>query len=227
MVGIGWRAALVGALQVAIVLSMLVAIGFVGISVFGGMDDLPDDDAISDTVWDTLDIDNSGENESESDEHQSPPSDSDGESFSVHRVERLVEEEVNEIRATEDLSTLTPRADVARVARNHSQDMYEADYFSHVTPEGDTPQDRIDTDGVSCTVGENIAFVWYEPHLPPGHSGQGLESEEDVASFLVEQWMESPGHRENILTGPYRSHGVGVYLGDEGEVLATHKFCVE
>jgi len=79
------------------------------------------------------------------------------------------------------------------VARAHSQDMCDRRYFSHTNLEGLSPFQRMRAAGVSySTAGENIA--------------QGQRTAEDVHT----SWMNSPGHRANILNGAYGRIGIGL-----------------
>ena len=50
-------------------------------------------------------------------------------------------------------------------------------------------------------------------------------SAEDLAIDVVQGWMGSPGHRENILTNDYESEGIGVAFGSNDTVLVTQDFC--
>lgn len=81
---------------------------------------------------------------------------------------------------------------LAAVARAHSQDMSDRHYFSHRSPEGRSIRDRLGARGVTYSwAGENIA--WGQT------TGRGV----------LEAWLRSPGHRENIERGSYTHHGVG------------------
>lgn len=231
-----WGRVVSSAVFVVLLTILLVAAGVAGVLVFEGpagleerADRITGDDRIPDPtgVGETNDTTSEPDDEIESAGAGAPwPDHPQDREFSPLLVERLVAEEINEIRAEENLSRLEPRPAVITVARDHSRDMDERGYFDHVNPDQETPQDRIDDAGVDCAVGENIAQMWYEPALPDGYAAQGLTSEAEVAEALVEGWMESPGHRENILTPGYESHGIGVYKGEDGAVYATHKFCL-
>lgn len=146
-----------------------------------------------------------------------------GEVDTAH-VERMVEAEVNAIRAERNLSRLGHDRAVAGVARNHSRDMARRGYVGHESPEGDGPQDRMDAAGVDCRAGENIAQTWLDR---PIEGGDRITSEEELASALVEMWMDSPDHRENIVSDEYGSHGVGVVHAEDDLVIATHNFCAD
>jgi len=90
---------------------------------------------------------------------------------------------------------------LAGAALGHSKDMDARDYFSHVSPGGSTLLMRIEASGfipngnVGYTLGENIAWGTLWLGTPRG---------------IVKAWMESPGHRANILNGSFRYTGVGV-----------------
>lgn len=77
-------------------------------------------------------------------------------------------------------------------AQKHAKDMQDFNYFSHSSRDGRSPFDRMEEDGISyMTAAENIA--------------QGQRSAEQV----VKAWMNSPGHRMNILEVSYRKMGIG------------------
>ncbi len=84
-------------------------------------------------------------------------------------------------------------ADVAAVAQAHSEDMEARGYFSHTTPEGDSPGDRLQDAGISFSGwAENIAFGYR------------------TGSAVLEGWLNSPGHRANIENCALTVHGVGL-----------------
>lgn len=79
-------------------------------------------------------------------------------------------------------------------ARVHSQDMSQRGYFSHDTPEGVSPFERMSMAGYEfSTAGENIAA--------------GYPTPQDV----VQGWLDSPGHCTNIMNGAYTDIGVGFH----------------
>jgi uncharacterized protein YkwD len=86
-------------------------------------------------------------------------------------------------------------------AQGHSENMVLDDYFSHYGPDGATPSDRMREAGylyssrIGFEIGENIA--WGTLYLA-------------TPKAIVQAWMESPGHRENILNGHYRETAIGV-----------------
>lgn len=113
---------------------------------------------------------------------------------------------INEERAKEGLSPLEWDAEMLPVARAHSADMFARGYFSHVTPEGKTPSDRIRAGKVRfLTAGENLALG---PTLTICHNGL----------------MNSPGHRANILQRAYGRVGIGILDGGRHGLMITQNF---
>ncbi len=114
--------------------------------------------------------------------------------------QQTVEEEVvrlvNVERAKQGLSPLTIDWELSRVAKYKSQDMHDKNYFSHTSPTYGSPFDMMKKFGISYTAaGENIA------------KGQ------KTAAEVVKAWMNSEGHRANIMSTKYTHIGVG-YVAD-------------
>jgi uncharacterized YkwD family protein/spore coat assembly protein SafA len=111
---------------------------------------------------------------------------------SVLAFENEVIRLVNDQRAKNGLNALTANWELSRVARYKSQDMVSNRYFSHTSPTYGTPFQMIKAFGLSYrTAGENIAY--------------GQRTPQDV----VNAWMNSSGHRANILNASYTQIGVG------------------
>lgn len=111
---------------------------------------------------------------------------------SVLAFENEVIRLVNEIRAQNGLKTLTANWELSRVARYKSQDMVDNRYFSHTSPTYGSPFQMIRAFGLSFrTAGENIAYGQRTPQA------------------VVNAWMNSSGHRANILNASYTQIGVG------------------
>ncbi|MCX2967500.1 MULTISPECIES: CAP domain-containing protein [Streptomyces] len=123
-----------------------------------------------------------------------PPGDDGAHSATEARVLTLVNQE----RARAGCQPLRADAALAGLAGDHSRDMAERGYFSHTDPEGRSPFDRAAEAGVRHMGGENIA--------------RGQATPEAV----MEAWMNSPGHRANIVNCDFTTLGVGVHNGDGG-----------
>lgn len=118
------------------------------------------------------------------------------EDAAVTQYEQEVIRLVNEIRAQNGLSALTYNWELSRVARYKSQDMVDNRYFSHTSPTYGTPFQMIRSFGLSYrSAGENIAYGQRTPQA------------------VVNAWMNSSGHRANILSSSYTQIGVG-YVAD-------------
>lgn len=113
-------------------------------------------------------------------------------SQSVLSYESEVIHLVNEVRRENGLKALTANWELSRVARYKSQDMLNKGYFSHTSPTYGTPFQMIKAFGLSFrTAGENIARGYPTPQA------------------VVNGWMNSSGHRANILNASYTQIGVG------------------
>jgi uncharacterized protein YkwD len=150
-------------------------------------------------------------------------------------VEYHVHAEINERRAEHGLSPLEFDGQLQQIAREHSKDMANRSYFSHKGPAGDNFADRYTKAGYDCRValsgnsyatgGENIAYTWYDRRVEMQGETQYYHNSSEVANGLVNWWMNSTGHRENILKPYWRSEGIGVNVTDAGKVYATQNFC--
>ena len=113
-------------------------------------------------------------------------------SSAVTSFESEVVRLVNEIRAQNGLKPLTANWELSRVARYKCQDMRDQGYFSHTSPTYGTPFQMIKAFGLSFRIaGENIAKGYATPQA------------------VVNGWMNSSGHRANILNASYTQIGVG------------------
>ncbi|ABK78623.1 uncharacterized protein with SCP/PR1 domains [Cenarchaeum symbiosum A] len=158
--------------------------------------------------------------------------------FDHAAVESYIFRLTNEERVAYGIEPLYRTPEIDGIALGHSRDMYDRDYFEHETPEGLGPTGRGQEAGYDCRknylgyytygLAENIAYGHtYSSYMQEGiPSTYGwLAGEEDLARQLVDGWMNSPGHRENILEEKYNRIGVGVYIGESEEVYATQNFC--
>lgn len=113
-------------------------------------------------------------------------------SDSVRTYEQEVVRLVNVERAKAGLPALTEDWQLSRVARYKSQDMRDKGYFSHQSPTYGSPYDMMRAFGISYrAAGENIAMGQRTP------------------SAVVNAWMNSSGHRANILSKSFTKIGVG------------------
>ncbi|MBS1810629.1 MAG: CAP domain-containing protein [Acidobacteria bacterium] len=129
----------------------------------------------------------------------------------VTDIEEQVFNAINRVREENHLAPLSVAKDLRLVARSHSQDMAMREYFSHVSPEGDSLQKRITRNGITNwnRIAENIAM----------NSGYN-----NPASIAVKGWLESPGHRHNIMDANLTETGIGVATDAKGRIYLTQLF---
>jgi uncharacterized protein YkwD len=109
----------------------------------------------------------------------------------------------NQIRAEKGLPLLRENSKLRKAALGHSNTMVNEGYFDHTSPNGDTFVDRILSARYAkrndaWTLGENLAWGTGDLSTPAG---------------IMQAWMNSAGHKENILKKAYREVGIGIRLG--------------
>jgi len=121
-------------------------------------------------------------------------------------LEEQMLEMVNQERTSRGLKPLKADPELTVVARQHSADMFSRGYFSHYTPEGIDPFQRMQAADVKFrTAGENLALA---PTLQIAHTGL----------------MNSPGHRANILNPNFGRVGIGIMDGGRRGIMASQEF---
>ena len=127
-------------------------------------------------------------------------------------VERMIFEKVNTERAKAGVAALSYNSTMEKYARIKSQDMGDRGYFDHNDPEGNLITVQMKKDGISYSAwGENIAYIG------------GVSDANALANQFMTNWMNSAGHRQNILSTNFSGIGVGVYkIGNK--VYATQEF---
>lgn len=109
----------------------------------------------------------------------------------------------NKVRAEHGLPSLRENKRLRKAAVGHSKDMVKDGFFEHTTPEGVTMVDRIlrakyVREDQGWALGENLAWGTGSLGTPRG---------------AVDSWMDSPGHRANLLKRSFRDVGIGIVLG--------------
>ena len=114
---------------------------------------------------------------------------------------------VNIERQKAGLTAFNPSAELSKVARTKSEDMAKNNYFSHTSPNYGSPFDMMKSFGIKYrTAGENIAKGYH------------------TAESVVRGWMNSSGHRANILNPNFETIGVGAYTNSNGTIYWTQMF---
>ncbi|MGW0599668.1 CAP domain-containing protein [Streptomyces sp. NPDC002776] len=105
---------------------------------------------------------------------------------------------VNEERAKAGCNAVAANSALTDLAAAFSEDMDKRDFFDHTDPDGASPWDRAEKAGITGLGGENIAR---------GQAG---------AAAVMDAWMNSPGHKANILNCDFKTLGVGVHIAPGG-----------
>lgn len=137
-----------------------------------------------------------------------------GQKITIPSVDTTITAQENEVirltnvqRANQGLPALKTNWQLSRVARYKSQDMINKNYFSHTSPTYGSPFNMMESFGIRFSAaGENIAY------------GQRTPQE------VVTAWMNSPGHRANILSPSYQQIGVGLAKDKAGRCYWTQMF---
>jgi uncharacterized protein YkwD len=119
-------------------------------------------------------------------------------------------ESINGVRSADGLAATRRSAALDAIARAHSADMGERDFFAHENPEGLWPADRLESAGERFSrVTENI----FRTNAP-----------DNLVPLVVDGWMSSAGHRANILDDEVTESGIGVVRGNDGALYITQLF---
>ena len=129
----------------------------------------------------------------------------------ANSFERRAFELVNDERRARGQQPFVWDADLASLARQHSENMARQNFFAHAGPDGLDTADRAAVGGLCGwrAIAENIAY------------NQGFD---DPAGFAVERWMVSQKHRDNILRAAFTHAGLGVSRAPDGRIFFTQVF---
>ncbi len=131
----------------------------------------------------------------------------------VGSIERAAFEILNQKRRERGLQPLVWNVDLCNVARGHSQNMSEFQFFAHRGLDGKMVSDRADDRGLGKwqAIGENIAF------------NRGFQ---DPVAKAVEGWLGSPTHMRNLLDDKWKESAIGVAVAEDGSYYFTQVFLV-
>jgi len=127
-------------------------------------------------------------------------------------ISKLVLHLTNRERLQRGLPALRPHWKLDRVAQFHSSNMAASGFFAHEDPHGRSPQQRMTLlyPNLLGGVGENIAVL-------------SRYAQEELARLAVDGWMNSPGHRKNILSDSYSHLGVSL-AASRDRIYLTQSF---
>lgn len=151
-------------------------------------------------------------------------------------LEKLIHVLINKERKKNGLSQLALSDKLSGIARKHSRDMAKRKYFDHLSPDGHDFLYRYGHDGYRCSISsgskiymgaENIALnhLYASVTTVNGEPFYDWNSEEKIAETTVQGWMNSAGHRKNILTPLWNNEGIGIAISPDDKVYITQNFC--
>jgi len=156
---------------------------------------------------------------------------------SIADLEAITHQLINTERREQGLHALQFDGEIAAIARNHSVDMARRGYFSHTNTKGQDSTDRGSSAGYDCIknygsyytygLAENIHQGWLSSSTTyiNGAPLHDWNTQQEIAVIAVEDWMQSVGHRENILDASYDRTGIGIAITEDGKVYITQNFC--
>jgi uncharacterized protein YkwD len=129
----------------------------------------------------------------------------------IFALEHLVFDLINKKRGEFGLSPVVWSNDLERLAHAYSNDMATNNFFSHQDLNGKRINNRADAMGITKwhSLGENIGYI------------RGYDN---PFKGVVESWMKSAGHRENILNNRWEKSGVGIAVTNSGTYYFTQVF---
>ena len=137
------------------------------------------------------------------------------EQLGAHPLEQDLLHYSNEARAAHALPLLSPDINLAIAARNHARDMAQRQYLSHESP-----------DARSRTLAQRVALAG-SPYNGLAENLAQFSRDIDVAEKAVAGWLDSRGHRENLLNPDYSHVGFGVALDSRDRVYVVQVFAVQ
>lgn len=151
--------------------------------------------------------------------------------YDLNEMEKNIHKLINIEREKEGFDSMKLDERLSAIARKHSFDMVTNNYFSHEDLNGNDFLYRYREAGYTCPGfiylgGENIfehniaKYVYVD-------NGEVSEynTQEELEVSVVEGWMNSPGHKQNILRKGWTKEGIGVYIAEDGRVLITQNLC--
>jgi uncharacterized protein YkwD len=156
----------------------------------------------------------------------------------IPSLEHRVHDLINRTRVEHMIGALVYNERLSTIARGHSRDMASREFFGHTNPDGLDATARGKRAGFACRkqvsansfregLGENL----YQDNLYTRIRTIGTtrsydwNTSDDIAANSVRAWMNSQGHRHNILERVYTQTGIGIAIADDDKVYITQLFC--
>ncbi|MCD4739626.1 CAP domain-containing protein [archaeon] len=153
------------------------------------------------------------------------------ETIDLQKLECDVHTKLNQERPDKLLMDI----DLQRIARAHSRDMAENDFFNYTNLNRETPSQRAIKIGYNCTrdygnysvpgIAESIAFVYHAKKIDEDGKVLEYNTHEALLEQIIDGWMENPQQKEMILSNNFTRVGIGTAKGEGFKVYVTADFC--
>ncbi|PIE02542.1 MAG: hypothetical protein CSA81_06935 [Acidobacteria bacterium] len=159
--------------------------------------------------------------------------------WDLERITLLVHRKVNDQRQSRDLDPLGYNEDLEYLALLHSRDMAINQFFAHENLKGESATDRALKIGLTVTrtigsityrgISENLYMSSLKKsvafYVEKGIKIQNIRwhSNESAAQAIVDGWMNSTGHRKNMLNPNLIEQGIGIYITDQHKLYASQE----
>ena len=145
----------------------------------------------------------------------------------LSKVEELVFKYTNDERAGHRLEPLEYDGTLEEMAQWQSECLVEHNVYDHHTEECGALDKRVEQFNITDSTGENLFLAWDSPSYYDSGAPAGYYSEEEIARLIVDGWMDSPTHRENILDERYTHVGLGIEYRNDHAIIVTQNFFIE
>lgn len=141
---------------------------------------------------------------------------------------------INQKRFERGLSKMDWNPILARIARGHSDYLATISKVTHDGPGGENMSDRYQEERFDCEINhdgkiysgaENALRTYWKEDMQTDNGEAHFDTMDELAKGIANQWMNSSGHRENIVKPFWREEGIGITYSGEHTVYAVQNFC--
>jgi len=158
----------------------------------------------------------------------SAPRDADAYSgFNTTQAEAMTFARANQLREDRGLQPFTAHPQLTELAASHTANMAEVGYYSHKSPDGQTFATRSDRTAPACSPSsENIhqAPMGGSVRIYGGERTVSTYSERGLATYLIQGWLNSAEHRENLLARDMNRAAISIRVSEDNKIYATMTF---
>jgi uncharacterized protein YkwD len=159
-----------------------------------------------------------------------------GTEFTPSAVETVFVERFNKMRTERGVPTVTDNDELSAMGQAHAENMAKHEYVGHEQPDGTTPEQRFADRGLRCELPVAGSDSYYPAAENAAGAAEGdvthpgtektfhINTNDDLAAFLMDSWMTSDGHRRVMVLPAVREIGLGVAQNGD-DIYAALEFC--